>query len=181
MIMKLLVITTIVFNVYMAVEYQTRGYIRIIIFNPQKTIVKNIKKDYPNEKITSDAYINLERILIKNLKKNNKSDLNEIRFDIDMRLQHVEVTDFDKFVGIRLSYYAVVLAIIAIILSSNELINELTFDIKYLISGIIIFMIFMLISHNIMSNIQRERLIYYRFKLQCIDKIIAERENSKTK
>ncbi len=53
-----------------------------------------------------------------------------------MRLQHVEVTDFDKFVGIRLSYYAIVLAIVAIVLSSNELINELTFDIKYIISGI---------------------------------------------
>lgn len=51
-----------------------------------------------------------------------------------MRLQHIEITDFDKFVGIRLSYYAVALAIIAIVLSSKELINEFTFDIKYLVS-----------------------------------------------
>lgn len=147
----------------------------MIIFNPQKIIVKKIKKDYPNEKITSYTYTNLERILIKNLKKNNKSELNEIRFDTDMRLQHIDITDFDKFIGIRISYYAVVLAIFAIILSSQELINELSFDVKHLIYGIIVFMIFVLISHNIITNKQRENLIYYRFKLKCIDKIIAEK------
>lgn len=41
-------------------------------------------------------------------------------------------------------------------------------------------MIFVIISHNIATKNQREELIYYRFKLKCIDKIISKKENKKT-
>ncbi|MGJ0847424.1 hypothetical protein ACR77J_12105 [Tissierella praeacuta] len=153
----------------------------MIILNPKEIIIKKIKKDYPNEKIKDYTYNNLERILIRNLKKNNKSELNEIRFDTDIRLQHIDITDFEKFISIRLSYYAVTLAILAIILSSQELLNGLSFDIKDFVYVIIIFMIIVIVSHNIIANKQKQELIYYRFKLKCIDKIIAEKENRKTK
>ena len=64
----------------------------MIIFNPKKIIVMKIKKDYPKEKIISYTYNNLVRIQIKNLMKIDKSELNEIRFDTDMRFQHIDIT-----------------------------------------------------------------------------------------
>lgn len=75
--------------------------------------------------------------MISNLRLNNNDELNEIRLETDMKLQCIDITDFDKFIGIRLSYYAVVLAIFAIILSSQELIKELPFDVKSLVGVII--------------------------------------------
>lgn len=153
----------------------------MLIFNTRKIITKNIKKDYPNEKVISDTYTNLERILMENLKKNSNINLKEMRYEIDMRLQHIEITDFDKFIGIRLGYYAVTLAIIAIILSSQELVTKFNLNTQNFIYLIIFFMIIVIVSHNIVTIKQREELIYCRFKLKCIDEIIDKKSNKKVK
>ena len=37
-------------------------------------------------------------------------------------------------------------------------------------------MVIVVISHNIVTYMQRKNLIYYRFNLKCIDKIIVKKE-----
>lgn len=147
-------------------------------FNPQKIIAKKIKKDYPEEKIIGTTYSNLEKILSRNLRKKNKSDLYEIRLDTDMRIQKVELTDFDKFINIRIGYYAMALAIIAIIASSQELLSEFSFTVQDFLSGIMFCMLLLIISHNVISSNQKKDFIYYKFKLKCIDKVISENEGN---
>jgi len=144
----------------------------MIGFNPMHIITKKIKEDYPSEKVSNFTYNNLEKILIRNLKEKKHLELKELRMDIDMRLQHIELTDFDKFISIRLGYYAVVLAVFAIIISSQELFELFFIDINVLIYSVILFITFLMITHNIVTKKQRENLIYYRFKLKCIDKYL---------
>lgn len=137
--------------------------------------MKYIKKDYPNEKIITQSYTGFEKILIKNLNKLSVSDLQEKRFQTDMELQSLEINDFDKFVGIRLGYYALVLALFAIILSNQDLLSQMSYGAEDIVYGITFFMLTLIVSHNLTSRSQRERLIYYRFKLNCIDKVMERK------
>ncbi len=144
-------------------------------FNSKKIIVKNLHKEFGKEKITLMTYNNLEKVMIKNLQKKNSQDLNESKIDAEMAIQHMELHNFDNFVAIRLGYYAITLGIIAIIFSSQDLLKDFNINTKYVIWGLCIFMSVVIISHNLMSDYQKENLVYYRFKLKCIDKILLEK------
>lgn len=43
---------------------------------------------------------------MRNLVKQNSSELNEMKIDAEMTIQHMELHNFDNFVAIRLGYYA---------------------------------------------------------------------------
>lgn len=148
-------------------------------FSIQKILARKLRKEFHEGKIKSLDYNNLEKIMLKYLHKMNGSELNETKIDAEMIIQHMELHNFDNFIAIRLAYYAITLGIIAIVFSSTELLNDINIEPKYIIGGICTFMSVVIISHNLMSASQKENLVYYRFKLRCIEKIEAEKKKDK--
>lgn len=120
--------------------------------NPLKIIVKYAKKDFKNELIKSDSYLAVQNSIVMILKKEKNSELNEILFNTEMDIQYSELYNFDTFMSIRFAFYAIVLAIFSIILTSKELLDK--FAIKALDS-----------SNNMLGYVSKEWACVYADKI----------------
>lgn len=135
------------------------------------------------KKINNFTYNNFENIIVSKLKRLSSSELNEEKHVAEICLQHMQLYNFDNFMSIRLGYYAITFAIIAFIFGSQDLLNELLAQLHFSQKGAIGLMCsamaMVLIGHNLTSYKQKEDIIYYGFKLKCIEKVINQRENNK--
>lgn len=152
------------------------GLLGLFRFDSNKIIVKNLKTEFQIKKINSFSFTNLEKLMTKNLRNLSENEFNDSIIEAEMIIQLMELQNFDNFVALRLGYYAITISIFSLIFSSTELINELQIDLKYIITGMCAFMSFVIITHKLTSNKQKESLVYYRFKLRCMNKIITERK-----
>lgn len=149
------------------------------IFNinndPFKIILKQLKKEFKNKKINTDSYVGLQNSLIEIFKKERKPQLTELKMETEVNIQYLELYNFDIFVSIRYAFYALVLAIITIVISNPALQSQFKISQVNFVVGSIIFLIFILITHRTTSEKQKHELIYLKFKLQCLNAVLSEK------
>lgn len=121
---------------------------------------KDLKISLPSNKKLSDVKINI----IKELKKMSNKDLINEKSELEMNILYIELHNIDNFISIRLAYYALVIAVIV-------LIKGIDFD-QYM-KQIILALILILASFRYTSDTQKDRIIYYKFKLSCIEEILG--------
>ncbi len=137
----------------------------------KKIIVRQAKREFPNAKIQAGSYCELQSSLIRELKK-SKEKLKEKKLDIEQELLYIQLHDFGSFVGLRLGIYAYALAILAIIASNNYLQEVFNLPrIEYLVDFFIIFGCIILISLRRTEDLQKNRIIYLKFLLNCIERL----------
>ncbi len=147
-------------------------------YNPLKTITRYVKKEYGKYKINSDSYTGLQNSLIKIYKKDNKSQLEEMKIEIEMLIEHSKLHNFESFVSIRYSFYALTLGLIAIIASNSKYVNQYQLSFDSLIKTVTIFLMFVFITSGYVLDKQKDNLTYWNFKLKCLN-ITLEQITSK--
>ena len=137
--------------------------------DPKKIIVKQARREFPNAKIQTESYCLLQSSLVHTLKK-SKINLKERKLDIEQEIQYLQLHDFGNFVGLRLGIYAYALAILAIVASNSYLQEALgILHIEYFLWGFIVFGCIIIITLRQTEDSQKDRVIYLRFLLSCID------------
>ncbi|MBU3142250.1 hypothetical protein [Clostridium sp. CF012] len=121
---------------------------------------KDLKISLSKNKKLSDIKINV----VKELRKMSKNDLINEKYELEMAILHIELHSIDNFVSIRFPYYTLVLAIVVLIkgIDINQYMREI-------LAGLTL----MLISFRFTSDTQKDRIMYYKFKLSCIEKILG--------
>jgi len=142
--------------------------------NTFKTILKYAKNDF-NVDLKQVSYIGLQNSIVSLLKKHKISDLQEMKIDIEMRIQHLELFNIDTFMSARFGFYALVFAIVAIIFSNASLLNQfINMEIGEFIRLLTSFLVFILVSFRLISDKQKKDLMYLKFKLRCLDIILKQ-------
>lgn len=143
----------------------------LLSFNndPKKIIFKQAKREFPNTEIQMGSYCDLQLSLIHALKK-SKTNFKERKLAIEQELQYLQLHDFGNFVGLRLGIYAYALAILAIVASNSYLQEVLGIPhIEYFVCGFIVFGCIITITLRQTEDSQKDRIIYLKFLMNCID------------
>lgn len=119
---------------------------------------KDLKVSISNNKKLSDVKISV----IKELRKIPNKDLLNEKSELEIDILYIELHNIDNFISIRLAFYALVLAIIVLMKK---------IDINQHINQILWILIFILVSFRYASDTQKNRILYYKFKLNCIKDI----------
>lgn len=142
--------------------------------NPLKIITKYAKKDFVNQKVSANNYTDLQNSIILILKKKKEYELKELLLETEMYIQHHEVYNFDVFMGTRLALYSLILAVTTILFTSTELQKRLNISIEQFLSFGFMFLFFVLITYRYTENKQKEVLVYYKFRLRCLNNIMSK-------
>lgn len=146
--------------------------------NPIKIITKHAKKEFKGQKINSNSYLEIQNCLIGIYSKRKKTELNEEIMAMEMEIQLDELENFDIFTNSRLGFYALFIAIFALVISNKEIVNFSTEHIEKTIYCMISFLGIVLVSSRYVSDLQKERLLYMKFKLKSL-KIALEKNNKR--
>ncbi|MFQ9956413.1 MAG: hypothetical protein ACLRVZ_04860 [Turicibacter sp.] len=146
-------------------------------YNPLAIIYKNSRKEFPHLVSKNYTLYQFRNVLTAYYKEKKLQELEEIKFYLNHDFQQLELHNFDNFFSIRLGYYAIVLSVFAIILSSSDLTIAYNINPKIFIYISILLLGFFILIYNLMSNYQKDRLVYLRFKKECLETAI----NSKKK
>ena len=153
-------------------------------YAPLDIIHKNLKKEFPNLACKNDSLYQLRNTLVSYYKEKSLKELDEIKFYLNYDFQHLELYNFDNFFTSRLGYYAIVISVFSIIINPSELLSLYNIHSEKFFSILIISLIILLFSYNITSNYQKNKLIYFRFKEECLNIAINSKNrssNSKSK
>ena len=120
---------------------------------------KELRVTLSNTKKLSDIKIGI----IKELRKMSNRDLINEKSELEMAILYKELHNIDNFMSIRFTYYALVLAIIVLLKG---------IDINQIRNQILWVLILLLVSFRYTSDTQKEQILYYKFKLGCIDEIL---------
>lgn len=117
-------------------------------------------------------FAKIRNIIVKELKKLSYKELINEKYEINSYITYLELYNIDNFVSIRFTFYALVVAIVVIIkgLDLQPYLN--------LIFGVLTIM---LISFRCTSDIQKDRKLYYKFKLECIDELLKDNQKQGNK
>lgn len=126
---------------------------------------KDLKITLPRNKKLSDVKLSILKELRK---KSNKELLNEESW-VEVMILKDELHNIDNFVSVRFAFYALVLAVVVLVKDIK---------IENYLKEIITALILILISFRYFSDNQKDRLLYYKFKLNCIEEILNEETNT---
>ena len=145
--------------------------------DPLKIIAKYAKKDFAGHKVSSDSYTDIQNCIVQILKKKKDYELKELLLETEMRIQHIELYDFNAFMGTRLAFYSLVLAIMAVIFTNTQLLKQTHLSLEQFLSFIMAFLIFVLVSSRYTEDKQKEEITYRKFLIRCINLILKKETN----
>lgn len=128
------------------------------------TLVKYAKKDFEISIPKDSEFIVIKNNVIKELKKLSHKDLINLKSELQLIITSLQLHNIDAFMSIRFAFYTIVITIVVIIKGIN-----LEHYIRYIVWGLI----FVLISFRYTSDTQKDRMLYYKFKLDCINELLT--------
>ena len=148
--------------------------------SPKSIIEKYAKREFKGERIENQSYSKLYDSICTILNKKPEK-LREHKYTIEQRLVYLELHNFENFVVVRLGLYAYILAVFALIFSREELVSKLEFfNSETVVTYFLMFGFLILITLSYVSNNQKDEVQYLKFKLDCIDELIQQKEKSTT-
>ncbi|MBI6875619.1 hypothetical protein [Clostridium aciditolerans] len=128
---------------------------------------KDLKITLPKNGKLSDIKLGI----VKELRKKSNKELLDEKSELEVEILRTELYNIDTFMSIRFAFYAIVIALILVIKEIN---------INNYIGLIFSIMAFMLITFRCTSDNQKNRLLYYKFKLKCIEELLNINIKSKS-
>jgi hypothetical protein len=101
--------------------------------------------------------------MLQELRKNSKKELIDHKCEIEVEILRTELHNIDTFAAIRFSFYAIIIAVILAI----KVIN-----IENYIGLMLFIMLIMLFNFRYNSDTQKNRILYLKFKLKCIEELL---------
>ncbi len=149
--------------------------------NPEKFILKNLRRDLHNNNISPNSIQDIEELLTDKLRILSYRELLKIKSEIEMNLQILELTSFDKLIASKMVYIPVYLSTISIMLNIKKP-NEVTYLIASLIVGaLLLFTIYIIIHQSTSNKAEREEIVYLRFKMKSVEKMINVKHSKRSR
>jgi hypothetical protein len=128
------------------------------------TLVRYVKKDFKISIPKHSKFADIKKHVIKELRKLSRKELIDKRSELNLDIANLELHNFDNFVSVRFAYYALVLAIVVMIKEIN---------LENYIGYIFGVLTLMLVSFRHTSDVRKDRMLYYKFKLDCVTEILG--------
>lgn len=126
-------------------------------------LINYVKKDLNVLIPKENNFAEIRNVVIKELRKSSYKELVNEKYELNSYITYLELYNIDNFVSIRFAFYALVVAIVVMIKGFNlEPYLNLVFGV----------LTAMLISFRCTSDKQKDRKLYYKFKLECINELL---------
>lgn len=129
-----------------------------------QTIYRQARKDLKISSLNCNNYFDIKSNVSKELRKVSNIKLINEKSELEIEIIYTELHNIDNFISIRFAFYALVLAIVVLIKG---------IDLNQYMKQIICGLIFILVSFRYVSDLQKDRILYYKFKLNCIQEILS--------
>lgn len=127
-------------------------------------LIKYLKKELNILVPKGSNFNEIRNVVIKEFKKYSRKELINKKYELNTVITGLELHNIDNFISIRFAFYALIVAIIVMIKG---------FDLQPYLNLILIILTAILISFRYTSDIQKDRMLYYKFKLDCINELLG--------
>lgn len=143
-------------------------------------IYKLAKEEFGDEIKESNNYLSIKMDVIKVLRKMESNELEEIRLDTIVGLEHLSQNDFGNFISIRFVYWTLICTIATMIIGDVPIYEYFNIGKRAFGYIVMILLTVLLVITARTIHIQHDQIEYLRFRLMCINELcesIERREN----